>query len=129
MQIINLATGEFEYIGNKCRHFTADHGKNRSPSFSGKINPPGPNTTRRAIKVLVNGTAKAGGNLQSLTSYAAYHPTVSSVSSPILYLRRYLGWIVSHLLTMPSDLKIGNSIIILMEESPMTLQMFAKRSV
>lgn len=64
----------------------------KSSSFSGKINPPGPNPTRRAIKILVNGIARASGNLQSLTSHAAYLPSVSSVFPPILYSRRYLDW-------------------------------------
>lgn len=64
----------------------------KSPSFSGKINPHGPNPTRRAIKVLANVTARTSGNLPSLSSHAAYHPSISSVASPILYSRRYLDW-------------------------------------
>lgn len=64
----------------------------KSTSFSGNLNPPGPNPTRRAIKVLVNGTARASGNLPSLTSHAAYQSSISTVSSPILYSRRYLDW-------------------------------------
>lgn len=64
----------------------------KSPSFSGKINPPGPTPTRRAIKVLVNETARASGNLPSLTSHTAYHSSISTLSSPILYSRRYLDW-------------------------------------
>lgn len=64
----------------------------KSPSFSGKINPHGPNPTRRAIRVLANGTARASGNLPSSSSHAAYHPSISSVPSPILYSRRYLDW-------------------------------------
>ena len=64
----------------------------QSPSFSGKINPYGPNPTRRAIKVLANGTARASGNLPSLSSHVAYHPSISSAPSAILYSRRYLDW-------------------------------------
>lgn len=51
----------------------------KSPSFSGKINPHGPNPTRRAIKVMANGTARASGNLPSLSSHAAYYPSISSI--------------------------------------------------